>query len=104
MSAANAQIYQRDLVQKTMTQLFEYNHEDMQCAYTKPAMDAYNLNKDWASLTTGLSEEEINDLKQSKDTLDNYEKIYSIVEYVSTLHEGMTTLEKKIQTNNPTMP
>ena len=87
-----------------MTQLFEYNHEDMQCAYTKPAMDSYNLNKEWASLTSGLSEEEISDLKQSKDTLDNYEKIYSIVEYVSTLHEGMTTLEKKIQTNNPTMP
>ena len=59
-------------------------------------MDSYTLNKDWASLTSGMSEEEIHDLKQSKDTLANYEKIYSIVEYVSTLHEGMTTLEKKI--------
>ena len=104
VSAANAQIYQKDLVQKTMTQLFEYNHEDMQCTYTKPALDCYTLNKNWASLTTGMSEEEVSDFAQAKDTLENYEKIYSIVEYCSMLHEGMTTLEKKIQTNNPTMP
>ena len=104
VSAANAQIYQRDLVQKTMTQLYEYNNEDMACAYTKPALDYYTLNKNWASLTKGMSEQEINDLKQARDILANYEKIYSIVEYVSSLHEGITTLEKRIQTNNPTMP
>ena len=87
-----------------MTQLFEYNHEDMQCAYTKPALDSYTLKKDWSSLIKGLSEEEVSDLEGAKDTLEKYEKIYSIIEYVSMMHEGMTTLEKKIQTNNPTMP
>ena len=87
-----------------MTQLFEYNNEDMMCAYTKPTLDYYNLQKNWSSLTKDLSEEEVNDLSEAKKTLENYEKIYSIVEYVSELHEGMTTLEKKIMTNNPTMP
>ena len=76
MSAANAQVYQRDLVQKTMVQLYEYNHEDMQAAYTKPAMDAYTIKKNWASLTKGMSEEEEEDLENTKNILDNYEKIY----------------------------
>ena len=87
-----------------MTQLFEYNHEDMQCVYTKPALDYYTLQKNWSSLTKGMSEEEVSDLEGAKDILQNYEKIYTIVEYVTMMHEGMTTLEKKIQTNNATMP
>ena len=76
----------------------------MQGAYTKPALDYYTLNKNWSSITSGLSEEEISDLQEAKDTLQNYEKIYSIVEYCSEMHEGMITLERKIQTHNPTMP
>ena len=51
-----------------------------------------------------MSEEEVSDLEEAKDTLQKYEKIYSVVEYVTMMHEGMTTLEKKIMTNNPTMP
>ena len=34
----------------------------------------------------------------------NYEKIYSIVEYVSDLNEHLTVLQRRIGTNNATMP
>ena len=51
-----------------------------------------------------MCEEELADFSEARETLENYEKIYTIVEYVSQIHEGMTALEKKIQTNNPTMP
>ena len=51
-----------------------------------------------------MCEEELADFSEARQTLENYEKIYSIIEYVSQMHEGMTTLERKIQTNNPTMP
>ena len=87
-----------------MTQLFEYNQDDNNSALTKPCLDLQYAQKNWAKLTSGMSEEELADFTEAKDTLENYEKIYSIVEYVSEIHEGITTLEKKIQTNNPTMP
>jgi hypothetical protein len=89
---------------KTMTQMYEYNHEENSCSYTKPCLDLHYAQKNWGKLTAGMSEEELSDFTDAKETLENYEKIYSIVEYVSEMHEGMTTLEKKIQTNNPTMP
>ena len=43
-----------------------------------------------------MCEEELADFSEARETLETYEKIYSIVEYVSQMHEGMTTLEKKI--------
>ena len=83
---------QKDLVQKTMTQLYEYNHEDNDCAYTKPTLDLHYVQKNWSLLTSGMSEEEIADLSEAKTTLENYEKIYTIVEYCSQMHENITCL------------
>ena len=64
----------------------------------------YLSNKYWANLTKDLSQEEVDDLQTAKNTLENYNKIYEIAEYTSELHDSITTLEKRIQTNNPTMP
>ena len=104
MSASNAQIYQKDLVQKTMTQLFEYNHHDLRGLYTRPTLDLVWQTKFWGYLTKGMSPEEIEDFTAAKNQLEKYEKIYSIVEYTSALHENITTLERRVMTNNPTMP
>lgn len=104
VSAANAQVYQRDLVQKTGTQLFEYNHEEARCTYTRPTVDLQFCQKYWGYLTKGMSPAELSDFEEARSTLENYEKIYSISEYCSMLHEGITCLEKRIMTNNPTMP
>jgi hypothetical protein len=104
VSAANAQVYQKDLVQKTFTQLYEYNHEDLDGMYTRPSLDYHFCNKYWNYLTKGMSEEEMQDFNQARDTLQNYDKIYGIVEYISALHEGMTCLEKRMMTQNPTIP
>ena len=87
-----------------MTQLYEYNHEENDCAYTKPCLDLHTAQKNWASLTAGLSEEEIADLSESRATLENYEKIYSIVEYCSQMHENITCLQRKMMSNNVTIP
>jgi hypothetical protein len=51
-----------------------------------------------------MSPEEVHDFTEAKTQLEKYEKIYGIVEYVSKLHTYITTLEKRVMTNNPTMP
>ena len=43
LSAANAQVYQRTLIEKTSTQLFAYNDESGSM-YTRPALDAHYCN------------------------------------------------------------
>ena len=78
----NAQILQRDLVQKSMSQMHMYNKHDK---YKRPTLDLFVLKRRWAFLTQGMSEEEVADLHHTKEILENYEKIYSIVEYCSDL-------------------
>jgi hypothetical protein len=68
LSAANAQVLQRDLVQKTMTQLYEYN-QDSHLEYTRPTLDLYWQQKYWGYLTKGMSQEELADFEKAKDTL-----------------------------------
>lgn len=104
LSAANAEVYQKDLVQKTMTQLYEYNHDDLDGMYTRPTLDLQFCNRYWGYLTKGMSAEELADFEKARETLTHYDKIYSLVEYASDLHEGMTCLEKRIMTQNPTIP
>ena len=60
MSAANAELYQKTLIEKTATQLFEYNEENGNM-YTRPTLDAHYCNKNWDYLTKGMSDEEIVD-------------------------------------------
>lgn len=43
-----------------------------------------------------MSDLELQDFMKALDDLKKYNKIYSLVEYTSNLHEGMTNLEKKI--------
>lgn len=47
----------------------------------KPLMVAEEFNKKWSSYTAGLSDEEVADLEQARDTLAHYDKIYNIYEY-----------------------
>ena len=92
VSAANAQIYQNILVQKTATQLCEYNFLDSQAMYTRPVLNLHWANKYWGYLTTGMSEAELKDFEQARDQLEHYNKIYSFVEYSSVLHDNITCL------------
>ena len=65
VSASNAQNYQRVLVQKTMTQLNEYNdHANM--IYTRPTLDLRYMNKYWGFLTKNMSEAELSDFQEAK--------------------------------------
>ena len=86
-----------------MTQLYEYN-QDSHLEYTRPTLDLYWQHKYWGYLTKGMSQEELADFEKAKDTLENYEKVYTIVEYASKINEGMTVLQRKIMSNNPTIP
>ena len=91
-------------MQKTMTQLAEYNMDEAYSQYTRPCIDLVDMNKYWGFLTKGMTPEELKDFTEAKKHLEHYEKIYGIVEYVSEINEHMTILERRIQTNNPTMP
>ena len=51
-----------------------------------------------------MSDAELADFQDAKKDLENYEKIYEIVEYVSELNENITLLQRRMMTNNPTIP
>tara|TARA_B110000285_G_C15042733_1_gene572658 strand:- start:815 stop:1078 length:264 start_codon:yes stop_codon:yes gene_type:complete len=61
-------------------------------------------HKYWGTLTAGMSEEAITDLQNSVNQLEHYDKIYSLIEYTSQLHETMTGLEIRMMSNNPSIP
>ena len=96
VSASNAQVYSRVLVQKTATQLFEYNHDDLSSLYTKPVIDLRLAEKNWKWLTNGMSDAELADFNIAKENLEHYDKLYTLIEYASKLNEGITVLEKRI--------
>ena len=51
VAAADAQEFQRDLVQKTLTQMFEYNLENAKGAYTLPTIRLEEAKKNHQWLT-----------------------------------------------------
>ena len=44
------------------------------------------------------------DLVKARETIAHYEKIYSIFEHASDLNHHMLVLERRIDSNNPTLP
>lgn len=75
-----------------MTQMFEYNHDDLDQQYTKPVVDLRMAKKNLKFLTKGMSEHELSDFNQALNQLEEYDRIYSLVEYTSVLHDGITAL------------
>lgn len=92
------------MVQRSIAQFGDHNHEENDGLYTRPTLDLYWLNKYWNFLTSDLSQEEVADLEKAKKALENYEKIYTIFEYGNDLSGMMTTLETRIANNNPSVP
>jgi hypothetical protein len=80
-----------------MTQFNTFNDEQ-NSIYTRPTLDFYICNKYWSYLTKGMSSDEIQDFQKAKEQLENYNKIYTLVEYSSELNDVITVLERKIQT------
>jgi hypothetical protein len=50
-----------------MTGIEEFNLEENQALFTKPTLDLHIANKYWNFITKGLSQEELDDLKNSRD-------------------------------------
>jgi hypothetical protein len=104
-SAAKASALQHEIVQRSMSQLSEHNHEELDSLYTRPTLDLYLCNKYWNFITgDDLSKEEVQDLETAKSQLTHYEKIYSLMEYGSDLNQLLTALETRIASNNPSLP
>lgn len=72
--------------------------------YTRPTLDLYLCNKYWNFITSDLSKEEVADLEKAKSQLQNYDKIYSIMEYGNDFNQLLTCLETRIASNNPSIP
>jgi hypothetical protein len=72
--------------------------------FTRPTLDLHILNTYWGYLTKDLGELEINDLQRARDTLQHYERIYSLYEYGNDLTQAITTLEVRVTGNNPSLP
>ena len=85
-----------------MHQLREIDEPHAQ--FLKPLIVAKQFNKNWNKYTSGLSQEEIADLEQARNTLAHYDKIYSLYEYATDLHANMWMLEIRISANNPSVP
>ncbi len=82
---------QRDLVQRTLHQLYEFNDET-HGSFLKPIIGGKDFIKSWSSNTAGLSAEEMADLTQARASLENYEKIYNIFEYATDLNRAMNMI------------
>ena len=89
------------LVRKSIHQLEEYNHEQ-HGLYLQPVTTLANFN--WSKYTAGLSSEELADMEQAKAKLENYKRVYEIMEYASELNALMYIIEMQISANNPTYP
>lgn len=55
-----------------MAGFYDHNTEEAESLFTRPTLDAYIVGKYWNFLTKGLSQEEVDDLKEAKKNLDHY--------------------------------
>jgi len=92
VSAANAEVYSKTLVQKSCTQISEWNYEHNNFMFTKPTVDLKVAKSCWGFLIKDLSVEELADMEKAKETLEEYDKLYSLIEYCSKLNETITLL------------
>lgn len=103
-AASRAEVLQSEIVQRSIQGFFDHNYEELSGLYTRPTLDLYIANKYWSYLTKDLGELEIADLQKARDTLQHYERIYSLFEYGNDLTATMTCLETRIASNNPSVP
>lgn len=82
----------------------EHNIEELDRAYTRPTLDLYICEKYWNFLTEKMNEDQKNDLKKAKETLEHYEKIYTLMDYTNNMNAICTLLETRIGSNNPSIP
>ena len=101
--ASRAEANQRVLVRKSIHQLHEYNLEQNDI-YLEPVTELASFTSKWDKYTSGLSAEEVEDLEKARAILENYQKIYSIMEYASDLNELMYVIESQVSSNNPSYP
>ena len=103
-SASRANAYQHEIVQRSMHQFADHNHEELDGMFTRPTLDLYLCNKYWNFITADLSQEEVADFEKARAQLAHYEKLYSIMEYGSDLNGLLTALDTRIASNNPSIP
>ena len=103
-AATRSTALSHEIVQRSMNQLSEHNHEELDSVFTRPTLDAYLSNRYWNFITVGLSTEEVADLEIARGQLQHYEKLYSLMEYGSDLNSLLTTLETRIAGSNPSLP
>ncbi len=104
-AASRATTLQHEMVQRSMSQFHEANHEELDGLFTRPTLDLYLCNKYWGFITGGdISREEVQDLEEAKQNLQHYEKVYSIMEYGSDLNNLLTGLDTRMASNNPSLP
>jgi len=102
-AASNARVLQRELVQKTVHQIHEYNDEG-DGMFLKPLIETKKFTDNWHKQIAGLSTEEVADMEDARAALEHYEKIYGIYEYCSELTELCNMVETRICANNPSLP
>lgn len=103
-SASRASAWQHDIVQRSMHQFADHNHEELDGMFTRPTLDLYLCNKYWGFITADLSAEEVADLEKAKAQLAHYEKLYALMEYGSDLNQLLNCLDTRIASNNPSIP
>lgn len=102
-AASKAAVLQRQLIQKTVTQLQEYNHESND-SFMAPLLAAEKFHRNWDKTMASLSSDEQADLEEARATIENYEKVYEIYEYSAELKALCNMVETKVCANNPSLP
>ena len=102
-TAAETQSIKRDIVQRTSFQFGHYNqHHDY--AYNKPVTALWFLNKFETRLTTGASKYEVADLQAARQHLEDYQRLYTLMEYISHICETATLIMNRELTNDASNP
>ena len=102
LSASKAGALKEDMVQRTLNQFQEYNDEELFAGYTRPTLDLHIGQKFWGFMTKGMNENELADMHRAREQLEDYEKLYNLMEYMDQLNDTMNNLESRIRTGNPT--
>lgn len=97
VAAADAQVLQRILVEKTSSQFWDQD-ERQRGLYTRPGLVFYYQRWFSGYLTRGMSAEELADFDNAGQQLAKYDQILQLIEYADDIDGWITTLEQRLQT------
>ena len=98
-SASEVKVYTMDVCNQTSSQFTKTNYHLFHY-YSNPVAALRLLNNYQKRLEAGASEYQLQDLENAREQLEEYNKLFTLMEYAGTLGEHITLLMGREDTNN----